>query len=90
LLLSAGSGSVASRQMTGSGTLPYNIYTNASYTSVWDNTTGVSGGVTLVGLLGLPILTYGSDTKTAYGRILSLQPVPVGSYADALIITVSF
>jgi spore coat protein U-like protein len=92
LLLSAGnSGSVANRTLTGGSTnLPYNIYTSGSYSTVWDNTTGVSGSVTLVGLLGLPLLTYGTATQTAFGRILANQPVAAGSYTDTLTITVSF
>ena len=91
LLLSAGSGTITNRLMLGGGSsLPYNIYTSASYSTVWDNTTGLGGSVALTGLLGLPILTYGTNTQTAFGRILSARPVPAGSYTDSLVITVSF
>jgi spore coat protein U-like protein len=92
LLLSAGaSGNTGNRQMTGTAhNLPYNVYTSASYATVWDNTVGVNGSVTLVGLLGLPLLTYGNSSQTAYGRILAMQPVSAGAYTDALIITVTF
>lgn len=92
ILISTGSsGDVTNRTMTGGApTLPYNIYTSASYTTVWDNTTGVSGSVMLTGPLGLPVLVSGSDTKTAFGRILASQPVQTGSYADTLTITVSY
>jgi spore coat protein U-like protein len=92
ILISAGSsGDVSNRTMTG-GTpiLPYNIYTGASYTAVWDNTTGVSGSVMLSGPAGAPILVSGSDTKTAFGRILASQPVQAGSYVDTLMITVNY
>jgi spore coat protein U-like protein len=86
LLLSAGSGTIANRKMvSGANSLPYNIYTTSSYATVWDNTTGVSGNVTVTLLLG-----QGTDTQTAYGRILALQPVPVGTYTDTLVITVNF
>ncbi len=86
LLLSAGSGTITNRKMVGgANSLPYNIYTTSSYTTVWDNTTGVSGNVTVTALLG-----QGTDTQTAYGRILAMQPVPVGTYTDSLTITVSF
>jgi spore coat protein U-like protein len=86
LLLSAGSGTIANRKMvSGANSLPYNIYTTSSYATVWDNTTGVSGNVTVTPLLG-----QGTDTQIAYGRILALQPVPVGTYTDSLVITVSF
>jgi spore coat protein U-like protein len=81
------SGSVTNRTMTGSaGNLPYNIYETASYTTVWDNTTGVNGSVTLQP--GLDPST--TTTLPAYGRILASQPVAVGSYSDSLMITVSF
>jgi spore coat protein U-like protein len=91
LLLSAGGGTVTNRQMTGATrNLPYNIYTTGAYTTVWDNTTGVSGSVTITGLLGLPILTLGQGTQTAFGRILGSQPVPAGAYTDSLTMTVSF
>ena len=91
LYLSAGSGTVANRKMLDAGvSLPYNIYTSASYSTVWDDVTGVSGSVTITGLLGLPVLTFGTGTQVAFGRILALQPVPVGMYTDSLTITVSF
>jgi spore coat protein U-like protein len=86
LLLSAGSGTITNRKMvSGANSLPYNIYTTSSYTTVWDNTTGVSGNVTVTPLLG-----QGTDTQIAYGRILAMQPVPVGMYIDTLVITVNF
>jgi spore coat protein U-like protein len=70
------SGDVTNRAMTGgTPSLPYNIYTSGSYTTVWDNTTGVSGSVLLSGPLGAPLLVSGSDTKTVFGRILASQPV---------------
>ena len=91
LLLSAGnSGSTTSRNMSGPVPLPYNLYTDSTYTTVWDNTTGVPGSVMITGLLGLPILTYGVATVTVYGRILAQQAVTSGSYVDALVMTVSF
>lgn len=92
LLLSSGSsGSVMNRIMTGGSTnLPYNVFTSGSYTTVWDNTTGVTGNVVLSGVLGLGVLATGTDTQTAHGRILASRPVAVGSYADSLTITVSF
>jgi spore coat protein U-like protein len=89
LTLSAGSsGSVTNRSMTGStNTLPYNVYETASYTTVWDNVTGVNG---VIPLPGLGVLASGSATIYGYGRILASQPVAVGSYSDSLTITVTF
>lgn len=87
--LSAGnSGSTANRSMSGSSaSLPYNVFTNGSYTTVWDNTTGVSGSISLLGVLGL---FSGSSDLTAFGRILASQAVPAGVYTDTLVITVSY
>lgn len=84
LLSGGGSGNVASRRMNaGASLLPYNVYTSAGLTTVWDNTTGVSGGF-LIGLGGT------SFNHTVYGRILAQQPAPAGAYADSLTITVNY
>ena len=66
ILLSGGSsGSTANRAMaSGGNTLPYNVYTTSGYTTVWNNTTGVSDGF-LIALLGT------SRVHTVYGRILA-------------------
>lgn len=84
LLSGGGSGNTASRRMNaGASTLPYNLYTSASYTTVWDNSTGVSGGF-LIGLGGTAF------SHTVYGRILAQQPAAAGNYVDSLIITVNY
>lgn len=85
ILLSGGSsGSTASRSLNNAGnTLPYNVYTTAGYSTVWDNDTGVTGGF-LIALLGT------SATHTVYGRILAQQPAAAGSYTDTLVITVNY
>jgi len=89
LTLSPGnSGNVNNRTMTGStNNLPYNVYETASYTTVWDNVTGVNG---VIPLSTLGVLTSGTATVYGYGRILASQPVAAGSYADSLMITVTF
>ncbi|WP_293393774.1 spore coat U domain-containing protein [Nevskia sp.] len=84
LLAGGGSGSTASRTLNAGGnTLPYNVYTSAGYSTVWDNVTGVTGGF-LIALGGT------SMTHTVYGRILAQQPAAAGSYADSLVITVNY
>jgi len=89
LTLNAGSsGSVTNRTMIGSSNnLPYNVYESASYTTVWDNTVGVSG---VVALPGIGVLASNSATVYGYGRILAAQPVAAGLYTDSLTITVTF
>lgn len=84
LMSGGGSGNVASRRMNaGARLLPYNVYTSAAYTTVWDNVTGVSGGF----LIGLGSTTF---NHPVYGRILAQQPAPAGSYSDSLVITVNY
>ncbi|MGY4531733.1 spore coat protein U-like protein [Pseudomonas sp. TE3786] len=81
LLSAGGSGSVAARRMTGpaSAQINYNLYTNATYATVWDNTTGVTG--------------TGSGTDQylqVYGRVPA-QPAPTpGTYTDTITVTVSW
>lgn len=79
-----GSGNTASRRMSaGAKLLPYNLYTGAAYTTVWDDVTGVSGSF---------LLSLGSTSfnHPVYGRILAQQPAPAGSYSDSLTITVTY
>jgi spore coat protein U-like protein len=80
--LNTGMGSYAARQMTsGSSTLHYNLYTDATHTTVWgDGTggTGTRGGQLLDG------------NFTVYGRIPTRQNVSVGTYSDAIMVTVDY
>lgn len=78
------SGSTANRTMkSGANALPYNVYTDAAYSTIWDNATGVTGSF---------LITLGTSSAdvTAYGRILASQPAPAGAYADNLLITLSY
>jgi spore coat protein U-like protein len=87
ILLSAGnSGNAQNRWMaSGANRLHYNLYTDPTYSTVWDNTNGVTGTILLTLLL-----LNGSDTKTIYGNIPAQQAVPAGTYTDALVITVNY
>lgn len=82
LLNGGNSGSPASRYLVGGPTsqrITYNLYTNAAYTTVWDNVTGVSG--TGNGqILYLPV----------YGRIPAQATPSVGNYSDTVQVTVSW
>ena len=80
--MSAGSGTLTSRVMkSGSYQLDYNLYTNATYTTIWgDGTSGTSTvSATAIGA-----------TYTVYGQIPALQNVPVGSYSDTITVTVTY
>lgn len=81
-------GSYSPRQMTsGVNALPYNLYTNASRSTVWGDG---SGGTSLVSdgyTLGLLVVTR---DYTAYGRIPGSQNVAAGAYADTVVVTVTY
>ncbi|MDE2220040.1 MAG: spore coat protein U domain-containing protein [Gammaproteobacteria bacterium] len=84
------SGSYASRSMlSGASVLRYNLYYDAAYTLIRGNGTGGSqmGGATLN-------LTPGTPTQTAsgtiYGRIPAGQDVAAGSYADTIVVTITY
>jgi spore coat protein U-like protein len=84
------SGSYALRRMlSGANTLNYNLYYDAAYTQIRGDGTGGSqtGGATLN-------LTPGNPTQTAsgtiYGRIPAGQDVAAGSYADTIVVTITY
>jgi len=65
----------------GGDLLAYNLWSNSGYTTMWGGTkaTGVDG-----------IGTGAASTLTVYGRIAPGQVVPVGTYTDTVVATVSF
>ena len=84
------SGSYALRRMlAGANTLNYNLFYDAAYTQIRGDGTGGSqtGGATLN-------LTPGNPTQTAsgtiYGRITAGQDVAAGSYADTIVVTITY
>jgi spore coat protein U-like protein len=84
------SGSYALRTMlSGANTLGYNLYYDAAYTQVRGNGTGGSqtGGATLNLSPGNPTLTA---SGTIYGRIPAGQDVAAGSYADTIVVTITY
>jgi spore coat protein U-like protein len=80
--LSTGSGSYSQRKLAnGAQILYYNLYTSPSRSVVWGDGTGGTGTVSGSGE---------SANHTVYGRIPAGQNLPVGSYADTIIVTVTF
>lgn len=82
VLISAGSsGSTSARAMTGAGSakLHYNLYTDANFNVLWDDSTGFSA------------LGNGQDQwLPVYGR-MPAQPISqTGLYSDTLTVTVSW
>lgn len=82
LSLSTGGGSYSQRELTGdTHILYYNLYTSASRSVVWGDGIGGTGTVSGSG--------EGAN-HTVYGRIPAGQNLPVGSYSDTIIVTVTF
>ncbi|XTZ39750.1 Csu type fimbrial protein [Salmonella enterica] len=65
----------------GSSLLPYQLYTTAGRTTIWDSTTGISG-------TGTAVQTF----NTVYGKIAtgSVLPRTLGAYQDSVIVTISY
>ncbi len=82
IALSAGAGTFASRALkNGSVVLNYNLFTDAQRLTIWGDG---SGGTVTVSGSGL------QASFTVYGKIPARQNVSAGSYADTVIVTVSY
>ena len=82
-----GSGTIAARSMGGAAALPYQLYTDATHSTIFgDGTTGSAAPVTGVGYSGPP------GNVTVYGRVLQANAAvaPAGSYTDTVQITIVF
>lgn len=88
IALNAGGGSLIQRQMqSASGSLlNYNLYTTAARVIVWGD--GSSGSATIGDAYAL---RAGAVTRSypVYGRVFSLQKVPVGLYNDGIVVTLN-
>lgn len=88
IALSSGSGAYLNRALlNGAATLNYNLYTSGSFSSIWGDGNGGTSTVSdgyLLGLLGA-VRNY-----TVYGRVPALQNIPAGTYADSIIVTVTY
>lgn len=82
IALSPGGGSFGSRRMADGGhDLLYNLYTDATLTTVWGDATAdtaIVGGTAL------------SADHTVYGRIPARQNVNAGFYSDTIVVTLTF
>lgn len=83
-------GTVAQRLMAnGSNTLQYNLYQEASHTTIWGNTVGTDTVAGTGNGMGVPQ----AITHTVYGQLLDSafnQDAAVGSYADTITVTVTY
>ena len=84
-LSGGGSGNYNARRMVaGANQLNYQIYTDATRTTVWGDGSNGTGAV------NLPVAVPGSASATLYGRVPALQAVPTGAYLDTITVTVNF
>ena len=82
--LSPGTGSYASRTMTGGGdALSYNLFVDPTRQVIWGDGTG--GTFTVSGAGTTTAINY-----TVYGRVPSGQNASVGNYSDSITVTVTF
>ncbi|MEO8103246.1 MAG: spore coat U domain-containing protein [Betaproteobacteria bacterium] len=78
------------REMTsGVNRLRYNLYRDATRISIWGD--GSGGTSAVAGALAIqPSPGSASFTHTLYGRIFASQNAVPGSYADTVLVTVSY
>ncbi len=79
--------SFSPRRMAGAGSLAYNLFTNASRTTIWGD--GSSGTTTVADGYALGLLLV-SRSYPVYGRIPAGQNVAPGAYADIVFVTVDY
>jgi spore coat protein U-like protein len=72
------------RQTSGSVLLNYNVYTTSALSSVWgDGTQGTSTQY-------YNVKKNKTENALVYGSIPAGQDVPIGSYSEALVVTINF
>lgn len=87
-LSTGSSGSYSQRVMSSGGpNLDYNLYSNASRTSIWGNGSGGTSTVSDGYLLGLLTTTR---NYPVYGRVAAGQNVPAGTYGDTITVQVDY
>ncbi len=78
----------ARRLMSGANPLNYNLFTSSTYALVWGDGTAGTGQVAVA--LNVPAGATRSANRTVYGRIPALQNPAAGSFADTVVVTVSY
>lgn len=88
-LSTGNSGTYTQRSMlNGANILHYNFYTDVGRATIWGN--GGSGTSMISNSYILGLLFPRTDNFTIYGRIPALQNVPIGTYTDNIVATVTF
>lgn len=70
---------------TNGDSLGYNLYTDATYTTVWGDGTGATSTVAGVGTGPLVAVS-----QTVYGRVPAQQNISADSYSDTITVTVTY
>lgn len=86
------SGAYAQRRMSaGASRLTYNLFVDAARSVIWGNATAGTAVVSGAMRVG-PGVGNGtrSATHTVYGRAPALQATDSGSYADSIVVTLTF
>lgn len=88
--LSSGNGTYANRKMLNENSSPmtYQIYTDLTRSKIWGDGSGGSFAVSDGYPLGIIVPVV--KTYTGYARIPALQNAQAGSYADNLVVTISY
>jgi len=87
LLGSGAGGSFFPRKMSGPSALSYNLYTDATRSTVWGD--GNAGTFTVADAYVLTSVTV-TRNYAVYGRLFAGQNISAGSYADSITVTVTF
>ena len=87
LLDSGAGGSFFPRKMSGPSALSYNLYTNATRSTVWGD--GNAGTFTVADAYVLTSVIV-TRNYVVYGRLFAGQNVSVGSYTDSITVMVNF
>lgn len=80
-----GAGFNPRRLASGARTADYNLYLDAARTRIWGDG---SSGTQVYSASNPP--SNQDVTVTVYGRLPARQDVPVGSYADTIVVTISY
>lgn len=86
-LSTGGSGTYQPRRMTGVSTLDYNLYTDATYTTIWGD------GTNSTSLVSSTLRVTGQSSTNnhlVYGRVPAGQGAYQGGYSDSLVATLTY
>jgi spore coat protein U-like protein len=91
LTLSTGNGTYGQRLLSnGTGTLEYNLFSEATYTNIWGDGTD---GSTTVGGAGEGLSAANEVTHRVYGELpnsVANQDAAAGTYTDSITVTITY